>query len=70
MAGRETRRIINLGKTSKAITLPLPFLDFHRLKAGDTVLLIYNNIMLIGPEELEQSLRDKVEAINQLLSTN
>lgn len=67
MPSQELRKIIKLGN-SKVISLPKPFLDYHKVVQGDSVLLLYDNIILVLPEgTTEETLREKANLIRDLL---
>lgn len=67
MPSQETRKVINLG-SSKVISLPKPFLDYHKVKVGDKVLLLYDSIILVMPEDTSAAkLLKKAKQIKALL---
>ena len=67
MPSKESRKVIKLGG-SKAISLPKPFLDYHKIEGGDKVLLLYDGIILILPESFSQEqLEKKADFIKGLL---
>ena len=49
----ELRKILRIGNSSLAITLPKTWLDFYGLKNGDTVELISNGNIKITPSKKE-----------------
>lgn len=49
MGTMQQRSIIDLGQGSFVITLPKPWLRFHRLKAGDKVEVITNGKLVVKP---------------------
>ena len=68
MPSRENRKIINLGKSSKGISLPKPFLDYHSIGKGDNVTLLYNGIILVFPKGTSSKiLEDKADLVKKLL---
>ena len=67
MPSREHRKIIRMG-ASQGITLPKPFLDYHKVKDGEEMLLLYDNIILVLPRGVsEEVLEKKANLIKELL---
>ncbi len=68
MPSREIRKVVKWGTSSKVISLPKPFLDYHQIKNGDKVLLLYDSIILVLPEGVtEETLSNKADLIKKLL---
>ena len=68
MPSREERKIVKWGTSSKVISLPKPFLDYHNIQEGDKVLLLYDSIILVLPAGItEETLSDKADLIKKLL---
>jgi antitoxin component of MazEF toxin-antitoxin module len=51
MAEKRTRTLIRVGKTSLAVILPKPWLDFHNLNHGDQIEVITNGEVTIKLRE-------------------
>lgn len=67
MPSKEHRKVIKLG-ASKVISLPKPFLDYHRVEEGDKVLLLYDSIVLVMPDNIsKRKMRAKDKLIRELL---
>ena len=60
MPSREKRKVIKVG-TSRAVCLPKPFLDYHKVGEGDEVTLIYDGgVLMVLPRGIEpEALRDE-----------
>ena len=61
MPAKENRKIMKHG-TSGVITI-----DYHNLKPGNTVTVLYDSLLLIIPKNLEKLLREKAALIDALL---
>jgi len=66
MPALEKRKIISIGEGGHAITLPKPFVDYHKLKAKDSVQILYDNILVVKPEGLQLS-EEKEKLLRMLL---
>ncbi len=51
MPHRETRKILKAGQRSFAVTLPISWVKFFKLKAGDDVEVISNGRIIITPKK-------------------
>ena len=61
MAYKQRRTTIKVGKTSRAIILPKPWLDYHGDKA-EFLTLLGNAILIIAPEGYEKKAQELLEA--------
>ena len=66
MPAVEKRKIIPIGEGGHAITLPKPFVDYYKLKAKDTVQILYDNILVVKPENIQLS-EEKEKLLRMLL---
>ena len=66
MPAKENRKIMKHG-TSGVITIPKPYRDYHNLKPGNTVTVLYDSLLLIIPKSLEKLLHEKAALIDALL---
>jgi len=53
MPSKETRTVISLGSKNKslAITLPAPWVNYHKIKQGQKISLIYNGVLVVCPDK-------------------
>ena len=52
MAGEEKRKLVRIGN-SLGITIPKAFIDYHALKIGDNVKLLYRDVVIIIPDRVK-----------------
>ena len=57
MGYKEIRKLIRIGKISKAVILPKPWLDFHGDEATAELTLLGDAILIIAPKGLEDKAR-------------
>ncbi|MBX5327472.1 MAG: hypothetical protein ACQXXH_02625 [Candidatus Bathyarchaeia archaeon] len=50
------------------LTIPKSYRDYYDLKKGDDILLLYDSIILIIPEELKKFVETKKKQIDKLLT--
>jgi phosphate uptake regulator len=67
MPAKETRKLNKMGPSSVGITLPKPYLDYHKLKPADLVQVIYDGLILIVPLGAEKKVREREELVRRLL---
>ena len=48
------RRVIKPSDTSAYIVIPKPYRDFHKIDKGSKVTILYDNLLLVIPEGLEE----------------
>jgi len=53
--------------TSGVVAIPKAYRNYHNLNPGSVVTVLYDSLLLIIPEELENLLKEKAELIDQLL---
>ncbi|MBT0159096.1 AbrB/MazE/SpoVT family DNA-binding domain-containing protein [Candidatus Bathyarchaeota archaeon A05DMB-2] len=66
MPAKSEHKIMKHG-TSGVVVVPKPYRDYHDLKTGSTVTILYDSLLLIVPKSMEHIMRDKAELIDQLL---
>ena len=66
MPSKEKRKVLSVGD-SIAVTLPKPFADYHSLKSGDSVQVIYDGLYLVFPPGSENKLKERRKLIDELL---
>ena len=66
MPSKTTRKIIELGN-SGVVSLPKEYRDYHNLKPGDIVIVLWDGFVLLIPKELENRITEKKELIDELL---
>jgi antitoxin component of MazEF toxin-antitoxin module len=66
MPAKEKRKIIPIGEGGKAITLPKPFVEYFHLKPKDEVTVLYDNILIVVPQNAQLS-EDKETLLKKLL---
>jgi antitoxin component of MazEF toxin-antitoxin module len=66
MPAKTTHKIMKHG-TSGVVVIPKPYRDYHNLKPGATVTILYDSLLLIVPKNRENILQEKAELIDQLL---
>ena len=66
MPAKSEHKIMKHG-TSGVVVIPKPYRDYHNLKTGSTVTVLYDSLLLVVPKSLEHILRDKAALIDQLL---
>jgi len=64
MGYRNRRKLIKIGKTSKAVILPKAWLDYHGDKANHLIVL-GDAILVIAPEEYEDEAKHFLELIEE-----
>jgi len=60
------RKIATIGK-SKAVVIPKPFADYHELKPGEKITVVYGNVLLIIPEHVRNILKTRMHLIDELM---
>jgi len=68
LPAQEERTIMKHG-SSGVVAIPMAYRRYHNLKHGDKVKVVYDNLILIIPEGMEDILQEKKELINQLLQS-
>jgi bifunctional DNA-binding transcriptional regulator/antitoxin component of YhaV-PrlF toxin-antitoxin module len=66
MPARSEHKIMKHG-TSGVVVIPKPYRDYHHLKPGSNVTILYDSLLLIVPEGLSGLLTQKAELIDRLL---
>jgi len=66
MPAKAEHKIMKHG-TSGVVVIPKPYRDYHDLKTGSTVTVLYDSLLLIIPKSREHLLNDKAALIDQLL---
>jgi len=66
MPALEKRKIIAIGEGGHAITLPKPFVTYHKLRPKDVVEILYDNILIVRPVGTELT-QEKEKLLKQLL---
>ncbi len=61
MAYKQRRPTIKVGKTSRAIILPKPWLDYHGGKA-EFLTLIGDAVLILAPKGYEKKAQELLEA--------
>ena len=61
MAFKQIRKITKYGKSSQGIVLPREWLDYYGLSAGDEIVILANEVLIIVPKHLEQQARRLIE---------
>ena len=61
MGYREKRRAIRVGKSSRAVILPKPWLDYHGDKV-DELTLLGDAVLIIAPRGYEDKAQRMLEA--------
>lgn len=64
MASQERRQVIQMG-SSKGITLPKPWCDYHGDALGEEVTVLGNAILLIAPRGFEEKAKRVLQALEQ-----
>jgi len=67
MPAKSEHKIMKHG-TSGVVVIPKPYRDYHNLKPGSKVTVLYDSLLLIVPKGREDLLQEKAELIDQLLS--
>jgi len=66
MPAKSTHKVMKHG-TSGVVVIPKPYRDYHDLKPGSTVTILYDSLLLIVPKGRENLIQEKSELIDQLL---
>jgi len=66
MPAKSEHKIMKHG-TSSVVVIPKPYRDYHGLKPGTPVTVLYDTLLLIVPKNLEPLLREKQHLIDMLL---
>jgi len=66
MPAKVERKIMKHG-TSGVVAIPKSYRDYHGLKHGSTVTILYDSLLLIIPKDLEHVIEEKKELIDKLL---
>lgn len=66
MPAKSEHRIMKHG-TSGVVVIPKPYRDYHQLKPGTPVIVLYDTLLLIAPKNMEHILKEKKPLIDQLL---
>jgi len=53
--------------TSGVVVIPKAYRDYHNLKPGNTVTILYDSLLLVVPKCRENLLKEKAQLIDQLL---
>ena len=69
MPAKSEHKIMKHG-TSGVVVIPKPYRDYHDLKTGSTVTILYDSLLLIVPKSREYLLKDKAVLIDQLLGND
>ncbi len=67
MPAKTNRKIMKHG-SSGVIAVPSDYRQYHNLKPGDNVEVLYDSLLLIVPEKLKHIADKKRELIDKLLS--
>ncbi|GAH73943.1 unnamed protein product [marine sediment metagenome] len=57
MPHKETRKLVRIGEVSVGVTLPVGWLRYFNLKAGDKVEVISNGDIVIKRKKIQKDLR-------------
>jgi len=66
MAGRCVRKITTSGN-SLAVTIPRAYANFHELKRGEKVDVIYGDLFLLIPPAFKRKLKNQKKLITRLV---
>jgi len=66
MPAKSEHKIMKHG-TSGVVVIPKPYRDYHNLKTGSTVTVLYDSLLLIIPKSRAHLIDDKAALIDQLL---
>lgn len=66
MPAKVKRKIMKHG-TSVVAVIPKAYCDYQNINSGSVVTLLYDSLLLIVPEGLENVLKEKAALIDQLL---
>jgi len=66
MPAKSEHKVMKHG-TSGVVVIPKPYRDYHGIKTGSTVTVLYDSLLLIVPKSHEHLLKDKAGLIDQLL---
>jgi bifunctional DNA-binding transcriptional regulator/antitoxin component of YhaV-PrlF toxin-antitoxin module len=66
MPAKSEHKIMKHG-TSGVVVIPKPYRDYHGLKPGSSVTILYDSLLLVVPKGLENLLTEKANLIDQLL---
>jgi antitoxin component of MazEF toxin-antitoxin module len=66
MPAKAEHKIMKHG-TSGVVVIPKPYRDYHNLKTGSTVTVLYDSLLLIIPKSRAHLIEDKAALIDQLL---
>jgi len=66
MAGRCVRKITTSGN-SLAVTIPRAYANFHDLKRGEKVDVIYGDLFVMIPSAFKRELKGKMKLIRRLV---
>lgn len=66
MPAKSVHKVMKHG-TSGVVVIPKPYRDYHGLKTGSLVTVLYDSLLLVVPKTREHILRDKADLIDQLL---
>jgi len=68
MPAEEERTIMKHG-TSGVVAIPIAYRRYHDLKTGTKVKILYDSLLLIVPEGMEEILKEKRELVDELLGS-
>lgn len=66
MPARELRKVLRHG-SSYVVTIPKAYADYHGLKPGSIITVLYDSLVIMAPKDVEDILRYEAELIDQLL---
>lgn len=66
MPARSEHKIMKHG-TSGVVVIPKPYRDYHKLKTGSDVIILYDSLLLIVPKSMEHILQCKQQLVDMLL---
>ena len=66
MPAKEKHKIMKHG-TSGVVVLPKAYRDYHGLNPGDSVIILYDSLLLIVPKSQEGLAAEKADLIDKLL---
>jgi len=66
MTYKQQRKPIKVGKTSKALILPKPWLDYHGEKA-ELLTLLGDAILIFAPQGYEKKAQELSEAMDEVM---
>jgi len=62
---KEKRKLIHVGKSSRAVIMPKPWLDYHGERA-EHLTLLGNSILIVVPQGLEEKAQAVLDAMDNV----